>query len=275
MSDIAVKKSLIFSIVVHVVFLSLLVFTMNNNDAQRPIIINLQKSSQSNDIVKAGVVDRGAIDRAHQLRAREERLKAEQALEVANTQKLAQEKLAQEKIAQEKAVQDRIMQKKMVQEKAMQAKAAQEKATQLKVAQEKLVQEKVNLAKQQKIKQEQRAAGIQAERDSLRAQHDAFIGTEIDKYKAEFAAAIIENRILSSIFAGDLQCTIRIMLLPDGSILNVNIEKSSGNKAYDEMAENAVYKTAPFPMPDEQELYSKLRDIVISFRNGDQATDVL
>ena len=66
---------------------------------------------------------------------------------------------------------------------------------------------------------------------------------------------------------------MRIQLLPDGSILSVNIAEPSGNPAYDELQISAVYKAAPFPMPEDHELYNQLRDIVLSFRNGEQAAD--
>jgi len=270
---------------------------MNNKTATRPVMINLQKNAKPGQkIIKAGIVDRGAIDRAFQHQAREERLKAEQALALeklkrsqaeaaaAAIKKQEQEKIAQQqkqqalqqKIAQQKqqAMQEKIAQQQKT--KALQEKGMQERINQKKLAQEKALQDKIMQDKiaQNKLSQ-QKAAGLQAEKDRLLAQHDSFIATEVDRYKADITAAIIESRILSSIFTGDLQCTIRIRLLPDGSILAVNIERSSGNKAYDEMSENAIYKAAPFTMPEEHELYNKLRDIVVSFRNGDEGTDVL
>jgi membrane protein involved in colicin uptake len=38
---------------------------------------------------------------------------------------------------------------------------------------------------------------------------------EVQRYAAEFTQAIEENRILSSVFTGDLCCKIRIQLLPN------------------------------------------------------------
>jgi len=263
--------SLLLSLAMHVLVFAFLLTNMAKTNISQPIMVNLLKNPNPK-IIKAGVVDKRAIDQAFQRQALEEKLKqqaiieqqqkierlkaeaeqAKQAAELAKVQKAKME-LAAKKAAQEKSQQDKINFEKKLQ---AQKQAELKKQDELK---------KQNLAKQ--------AAGLKAQRDKLQAEHNAFIATELEKYKIEFRTAIEDNRIISSVFPKDIRCAVRIQLLPDGSILSVNVAEPSGNPAYDELQISAVYKAAPFPMPEDHELYNQLRDIVLSFRNGEQAAD--
>lgn len=272
--DMTMQKSLGLSVLIHLILLLLLVITVASQKYKPPVTVNLQMNAKAEQrVVKAGLIDKSSVDQIYQRHEREERLKAEKLLQEAAAQAAAKKAL---ELANLKKIEMEQAAKKAAQQKLLQEKAAQEKA---KLA----TQKAAALAKEQKLKKaaekkqaaDRKAAGLRAEKDRLNAEHDAFLENEVEKYKAVFSAYIVENRILSAVFTGNLVCTIRINLLPDGSILNVTVVKSSGNRAYDEMSQNAVHKSAPFPMPDEPELYNKLRDIVLSFRNGDQSADVL
>lgn len=51
---------------------------------------------------------------------------------------------------------------------------------------------------------------------------------------------------------GDLRCTVRFSILRDGSARAVSVEKSSGNRLFDNAAESSVESSAPFPvLPDD------------------------
>lgn len=250
-------------------------------------MVNLQQDPHPEQkIVKAAMVDKKAIDQAIQRQAAEEQkkrddllaqqhkveqlqmeaIKAKQELELANAQK-AQVEAAAKRAAQQKA---------KLEQQQLQAKKELEKQQLAKqqLAKQQLAQQQ-QLAKQQAEAAAKQAAAIKAQQDRLVAEHQEFLLTEVEKYRAAFQAAVEDNRILSSVFTGNISCKIRIRLLPDGSILSVNIIETSGNPAYDEMSAAAVYKSAPFPMPQDHELYNQLRDIVLSFKNGEQASDVL
>ena len=60
-------------------------------------------------------------------------------------------------------------------------------------------------------------------------------------------------------------CEVQFRLLVDGNVASVKVIKSSGNAAYDESAKMAVYKAAPFDIPNDKDLLSRLRDIVLVF----------
>jgi colicin import membrane protein len=62
-----------------------------------------------------------------------------------------------------------------------------------------------------------------------------------------------------------LSCLVRVRLAAGGEILGVSIVKSSGNGVFDRSVENAVYKSAPLPVPEDPELFKYVRQINIRF----------
>lgn len=287
-----ISKSLMLSIGMHTVLLSLFLITFSCSE-EKTILVNLQKDPQpQTKRVKAALIDKSVVDRAVNRQAMEEklrqqkileqqqlaekmRLEAEQAridIENAKAEKIrieaATKKAAIEKAALEK--QQQLAKKQLAQQKLEQQKLEQQKIAQ-QAAQQSLIQKTIEA--QKAAKKAADAAALKSNHDRLQVERQNFLESEVDKFKAEFAAAIEDNRILSAVFTGDMRCKVRIRLLPDGSILNVSVMQSSGNSAYDDMSIKAVYKTAPFSMPDDKELYEQLRDIVLSFRNGEQSND--
>ncbi len=277
-----IPRSLMLSIVMHTVVLSLFLVTYSCSE-DKTILVNLQKDPKTTTKpVKATVIDRTLIDRALQKQAMEEKQRQQKILEQQQLAEKNRLEAEQARIAIEKAQAERLKMETAAKKAAIE-KAALEKQQQIakkQLEQQKIAQQAAQQLSIQKTIEAQKAAKKAADAAALKAKHDRlqaerhnFLETEVDKFKAEFAAAIEENRILSSVFTGDIRCKVRIRLLPDGSILNVTVIQPSGNPAYDEMSIKAVNKTAPFPMPDDKELYEQLRDIVLSFRNGEQSND--
>ncbi len=136
--------------------------------------------------------------------------------------------------------------------------------------------ERAVAAEQSRIKaeQERQAAAAVAQANAIAAQQataarNRWIDSELSRYAGEIERRIREHRTISTAFSADLKCDIQIKLLPDGSVHDVRIVKSSGNVAYDSISEAAVYKAAPFDMPEDQELLSRLRDIVVGLKVAD------
>ncbi|MEC8562009.1 MAG: cell envelope integrity protein TolA [Pseudomonadota bacterium] len=79
----------------------------------------------------------------------------------------------------------------------------------------------------------------------------------------------IESQIKSNfkILPGQegLSCTLRINLVRDGSVIGVAILKSSGDSAFDRAAENSVFAVSPFPVPESDEVFNKMREITFVF----------
>ena len=87
----------------------------------------------------------------------------------------------------------------------------------------------------------------------------------IDKYATAIKSKVLENY---KILAGQegLECTLRITLIRDGNVAGIEVIKSSNNASFDRLAEVAVRKVAPFPVPDEERIFNKMRVISFVFR---------
>lgn len=87
----------------------------------------------------------------------------------------------------------------------------------------------------------------------------------IDKYAAAIKSKVLEDY---KILAGQegLECTLRITLIRDGNVAGVEVIKSSNNASFDRLAEVAVRKVAPFPVPEEERIFNKMRIISFVFR---------
>ena len=87
----------------------------------------------------------------------------------------------------------------------------------------------------------------------------------IDKYATAIKSKVLENY---KILAGQegLECTLRITLIRDGNVAGIEVIKSSNNASFDRLAEVAVRKVAPFPVPDEERVFNKMRVISFVFR---------
>lgn len=270
----------------HVLFFALLFNTLSFESKKPPITVNLQRDpGTAKKIVQATLIDKRAADLASQRQFAEEKIKRDkiieqqrkveqQQLEVQQAKQAALELAKQQKAQIEIAKQ--AAEKKAAEKKAKQEQQLQQQLQIKKQAAEQQLQqirqqalEKQQAAKQLAAKQAAKQAALKSQYDRMLSDQQALLESEVERYRAEFAAAIEENRILSSIFAGDMSCKLRIMLLPDGSILSIKVLESSGNSAYDELSASAVYKSAPFPMPEDQDLYAQLREIVLSFKNGE------
>ncbi len=124
----------------------------------------------------------------------------------------------------------------------------------------------------QQIRQAQREAQLraQAERESReratlaaqaalsRAQADW-----IDKVRAK----IRSNIILPSDLAGNPEAIFNVVQLPTGEVIDVQLKKSSGVRAYDDAVQRAILKASPLPKPAQAELFQ--RSLELRFRPYD------
>ena len=176
-----------------------------------------------------------------------------------------EKELQQAKLEQErKAQQDKLQREKLAQEK-------QRKEQETKVARERAEKtEKANkakadaLAKQKADKATELAA--QKSRDEQLKRMAALAGGETTgsggagsaaksagpsaSYNARVAGRIKPNVTYTDIIVGNPKTEVTVTLSAGGDILSSRITKSSGNKAWDNAALNAIEKTAKLPLDD-------------------------
>src|SRR3990167_457618 len=88
----------------------------------------------------------------------------------------------------------------------------------------------------------------------------------VNKYNALILQAIRSRWILAESYSPDLSAQLLINLKSDGTVLNVELIKSSGNEGFDRSARAAVYKASPLPVPPETDLFNQMKVINLVVR---------
>lgn len=168
-----------------------------------------------------------------------------------------QEKLEQLKRQYQQAQQ---AQKKNLEQNQTQLRAANSLANQGSVA--------PNQSSNNKVSTDNHQQGLSG--SSLSASSST-IQTELSKYHVKWHAEIVNNRKRTMFFPDNLMCSVKMKVLPSGHLASVKIERSSGNLAYDSFSEQAIYKSAPFEMPQDPLINKELVDTEHVFDFDDSA----
>jgi colicin import membrane protein len=75
----------------------------------------------------------------------------------------------------------------------------------------------------------------------------------IDKIRAKVKNNVIEPPDLP----GNPEAIFDVVLLPTGEVIDVQLRKSSGVRAYDDAVSRAILKSSPLPRPDRQEVFQR------------------
>jgi len=167
------------------------------------------------------------------------------------------EALKKEKLAQEKEKKDSDKIAELLRKKQAEEAKKVEEAERKKQVEE----EKRKLAEEQRQKQEEAAAAQRAkarhEEDMKRMASEASGAGNAERsssgkpdaaYARKIADRIRSNTILSlNDISGNPTVEFRIDLLPDGSLRDVQLKKSSGVDVFDQAVRRAIERAAPFP----------------------------
>jgi colicin import membrane protein len=106
----------------------------------------------------------------------------------------------------------------------------------------------------------ERQAQQKAAADAARAKADA-------DYIRRIQAKIRGNVVVPPDMQGDPEAVFDVVQLPTGEIIDVQLGKSSGVRAYDEAVQRAIIKSSPLPRPDTPEMFR--RTLTLKFRPRD------
>lgn len=207
--------------------------------------------------------------------ARQQRIKEQQELarlkEEANKIAIARKKQVEE---------EKKHLKELAEQKALEAKRIEELKKQKDelVKQQQLEAEKLAELNKKKMVEKAKADKIKAEAErkkqmliadqqaAQRAQSQARLAGEVNKYKALIVNAIGRNWILPENVDSSLSSQFRIRLAPNGMVLEVTLTRSSGDSLLDRSAQTAIYKASPLPVPSDIETFNLFRDISLTVR---------
>jgi len=190
------------------------------------------------------------------------KIKSQRVQEQAKLKSLKQ----QQHQTQEKAHKDlaKLQQRtKQEQKQLQQLQKQQQKAKQAALEKQK---HEVAKRKQAALEKQKRAAASAEQARQLARQkekqarlHDMALQSEVDKYTYLIQQAISRRWIVPEAASSELTCQLLIRLAPGGTVLDVQLARTSGNSLLDRSARAAVYKASPLPVPSDAEVFDKFR----------------
>lgn len=157
---------------------------------------------------------------------------------------------------------------------ARRRRLARAKALALKKQQKKLAREKVQKRHQQqlaRINQLQQSLldqQLAQEQKQLAAQRAQQLQGVVDEYVAKIRQAVEQNW-LPPIGMNQVTCVVYVLLAPKGVVISAKVIDSSGNKAFDNSAVTAVFKTSPLPVPSDPKLFNRFRELRLTMSPKD------
>ncbi len=109
-----------------------------------------------------------------------------------------------------------------------------------------------------------------AMKETMRAEIAAATSVEVGRFQDMIRSKIRRNIVgIPPDLAVDAKAEFKVTMLPGGMVMDVQLVKSSGNRAYDDAAERAIYKAQPLPMPTEVGLQKLFRELRLTIRPQD------
>jgi colicin import membrane protein len=196
--------------------------------------------------------ERKRVEKAEQARQEVEQMRRE------NERKKQEEE--KKRVEQEQRKKEEAEKKKQADAEKRKRDEEQKKQDAERKKQEKERQQHAEQTLKEQLAEEERG------RSAARA---AKMAPEVDKYRAAIRQRVERHWARPSSSRKDLQCTVRVRLLPGGEVSEAKIVRSSGDPVFDRSVENAVHKASPLPLPENPELMEQFREIEFIFRPGD------
>lgn len=121
-------------------------------------------------------------------------------------------------------------------------------------------------AEEQRLLEEQAEQRRAAEQARVRGEVSAATEAEVGRYTDMIRSRIRHNIVMPPDVSPKAEVVFKVTLLPDGSVLNAVIQKSSGNPVYDEATERAIYQAQPLPLPTDPLLKKQFRVLNLTIR---------
>ena len=244
-------RSVFLSVLLHMGAVALLVVSID---------MNTRTFRQSHpEIVQAVTVDSKEVEKELQKLRDLEDQKLKKQQEAEKKLKEAEQKLAAaEQQRKREEVQLAETKKKQEQEK-LKREQEQKKLAQIKQQQDEAKKKQQDEEAERKRKEQEAARQKQlAEDQKAKAEEQAQQDRQfINNFSAEIKRRVSNNFNISGLPPG-LKCVISVRVIPGGEILNVSINRSSGNEIFDSRALVAVQKSSPLPVPPDAATLDRL-----------------
>ena len=164
---------------------------------------------------------------------------------------------------QERAKKDQAERERKEKEK----QAAERRETERREAEKKEQLEKRLAEARERQAREADALKAQAQRERQAQEKIAAAGARVKAdadYIRRIQAKIRGNVVVPPDMPGNPEAIFDVVQLPSGEIIDVQLGKSSGVRAYDEAVQRAILKSSPLPRPDSPDMFR--RNLTLKFR---------
>jgi colicin import membrane protein len=146
--------------------------------------------------------------------------------------------------------------------------AAKKKREQEEAAKRKREQEETEKKKREDEKRRREEAAAKAEAEKARAAALDARQKEFNKFVVAIQNKIRSRANIPDTVTGKPNVHVRIKILPGGDVLDIQVTKSSGNRAYDTAIERAIRSAQPLPVPPaDSELFPQFRDLILNIEH--------
>lgn len=125
---------------------------------------------------------------------------------------------------------------------------------------------KKSVGQEQVDQEEQELLLAEQQAERVRAEQAAAKGRMVNEYKTKIQNKITRNIVMPPGVPDNALAVFRVTLLPGGAVLSAVMKKSSGNAAYDNAVERAVYKSDPLPLPPDAAMFKDFRILELKFQ---------
>lgn len=248
------QKHLFYSLVLHVVLLSILVISFDFTSPM-PVLEN----THTNEVINAMVIQSAPITPRKRIPLPPKIVEPnpspikpleQQKPPIKKTETLTDAIIIPDK--KQKKVKENLIQKQLLADLKKQTdtkkKAQQQKTIESDFAQE-MKALKAKSLEQQLAKEAERLDGVQK----------AQMRGVVDKYKALILQSISQHWLVPHNADKHLFAELLIRIAPGGMVLDVQVIKSSGDDALDRSARAAVFKASPLPVPTDSNEFEPFR----------------
>ena len=234
-------RAIVYAVLVHAVIIGLAIIGFRWT----------VESPSTEKVVQATAVPETPTRKPEEDNKRAQEDEARQKMETEKRRQADLKKKQEEELAQQRLITER--KKKEAEEKERQKRAADVERRKEEIRRQKLTEQSL---------QEQLAAEEKARQQTA---HTARTASEVDKYRSLIRQRVSHSWNRPVGVAKGLKCVVSVRLAPGGEVLSANVVRSSGNTTFDRSVENAVYKAAPLPLPEDPTLFNNFREIEFLF----------
>ncbi len=272
-------RAAVLAVLAHVIFIAVLLvsFTFSDDEADG-------KKGPQLEVIKAEAVDEKQINAELKRRRDIEKRQQQKIKDQARRKKEAQlreKKRKAEKKKQQAAEKKRLAaeKKRKLVEKKRKAELKKKQAREKRLAEEKKrkeierkrIEEEERKHQQELARQDaEMQQKLEADRQRRAVAQRQTNQREISKYQGLIKNAVTRHWTLPSTDVSGLSCEVKVRIIPNGEVIDVQIIKSSGNLAFDRSVEKAVYRAAPLPVPTiDSGLFDEFREVIFAFEPRD------